>query len=204
MTRIVAGDFKGRRLVVPRGDSTRPTSERVREAVFGALDARARLGGAKVLDLYAGSGAMGLEAASRGAASVVLVDSARAAVDAARQNVSALALPRVTVVLSSVQRFLDRSAPGARSRPAPAQGAASLVFADPPYELPQPDVTAMLLGLTTGGWLQPGALVLLERSSRALEPEWPAGLIRRAIRRYGDTAVWEAEWASLALGHDHI
>ncbi len=198
MTRIVAGLAKGRRLVVPKGDVTRPTSERVREAIFGALDARSRLAGAKGLDLYAGSGAMGLEAASRGAASVVLVDSARQAVDAARQNVSALALPRVTVVLSSVQRFLNRSGSGVLSQRPGVQGGspstASLVFADPPYDLSQGELTAVLAGLITGNWLESGALVLLERSSRALEPEWPPGLTRRAVRRYGDTTVWEAEW----------
>ena len=197
MTRIVAGDAKGRRLVVPKGEGTRPTSERVREAIFGALDARGRLAGANVLDLYAGSGAMGLEAASRGAASVVLVDSARQAVDAARQNVSALALPRVTVVLSSVQRFLSRSESSTRvphRTAAKERPAASLVFADPPYELGQLELAAVLEGLTSGGWLEPGALIVVERSSRAIEPQWPEGMFRRAIRRYGDTAVWEAEW----------
>jgi 16S rRNA (guanine966-N2)-methyltransferase len=145
---------------------------------------------------------MGLEAASRGAAAVVMVDSARQAVDAARQNVSALALPRVTVVLSSVQRFLDRSSwstasssPSRSSRgTSSAAGTASLVFADPPYELSQLELSAMLELLVSGEWLEPDALVVVERSSRALEPQWPQGLIRRAIRRYGDTAVWEAEW----------
>ena len=96
--------------MVPPGDTTRPTSERVREAVFGALDARGLLPGATVLDLYCGSGALGLEAASRGAASVILVDAARQAVEAARQNVGALGFPRVTVVLSSVLRYVARPA----------------------------------------------------------------------------------------------
>jgi 16S rRNA (guanine966-N2)-methyltransferase len=184
MTRIVAGEAGGRRLVVPKGDLTRPTSERVREAVFGALDARNLLQRAKVLDLYCGSGALGLEAASRGAASVVLIDASRQAVEAARQNVTALGFARVTVVLSSVQRYLaNRSGAGA-----------SLVFADPPYALGQDEVTEMLTGLTTRNWLQPGATVLVERSSRSLEPPWPAGLVRLAVRRYGETAVWQAEW----------
>jgi 16S rRNA (guanine966-N2)-methyltransferase len=180
MTRIVAGDAGGRKLVVPKGDSTRPTSNRVREAIFGSLDNRGRLGGARVLDLYAGSGALGLEAASRGAASVVLVDSAHQAVEAARQNVATLGFPRVSVVLSSVQRFLTR--PGE---------AASLVFADPPYAMGQEEVTAMLTALC-GGWLTSDALVMLERSGRSVEPDWPPGLVRTAIRRYGDTTVWEA------------
>jgi 16S rRNA (guanine966-N2)-methyltransferase len=186
MTRIVAGDAGGRRLVVPRGESTRPTSDRVREALFSALDARGLLPGSKVLDLYAGSGALGLEAASRGAASVVLVDASRRAVEAARQNVSALGFSRVTVVLASVQTYLAK-------RPATAS---SLVFADPPYAMGQDEVTQMLTDLTEHGWLQPSAVVLLERSARSLEPQWPTGMQRQAVRRYGETAVWQATWRS--------
>jgi 16S rRNA (guanine966-N2)-methyltransferase len=185
MTRIVAGDARGRKLVVPKGDTTRPTSDRVREAIFGSLGNRGRLGGATVLDLYAGSGALGLEAASRGAASVVLVDSAHQAIEAARQNVATLGFPRVSVVLSSVQRFLTR----------PGNGNVSLVFADPPYATGEEEVTAMLAALCAG-WLADDALVLVERSGRSVEPNWPPGLVRTAIRRYGDTAVWEAEWSA--------
>jgi 16S rRNA (guanine966-N2)-methyltransferase len=118
----VAGDAGGRRLVVPKGDLTRPTSDRVREGLFNALDARGLIPGATVLDLYCGSGALGLEAASRGAASVLMVDASRQAVEAARQNVSSLGFPRVAVVLSTVQRYLAR----------PVPNASSLVFADPP------------------------------------------------------------------------
>jgi 16S rRNA (guanine966-N2)-methyltransferase len=184
MTRIVAGDAGGRRLVVPKGDLTRPTSDRVREGLFNALDARGLLPGATVLDLYCGSGALGLEAVSRGAASAVLVDASREAVDAARVNVGALGFPRAAVVLSTVQRYLARK----------AALASSLVFADPPYAMGQEEVTAMLTALTTRGWLQPGAVILVERSSRSLEPQWPAGVVRQAIRRYGETAVWQAEW----------
>jgi 16S rRNA (guanine966-N2)-methyltransferase len=184
VTRIVAGDAGGRKLVVPRGDLTRPTSDRVREALFSVLDARGLVPGAKVLDLYAGSGALGLEAASRGAASAVLVDASRQAVEAARQNVSALGFARVTVVLSSVRRYLA----------ARVATPSSLVFADPPYAMGQDEVGQMLGALTANGWLLPGAVVLLERSTRSMEPEWPAGLARHAVRRYGETAVWQAEW----------
>jgi 16S rRNA (guanine966-N2)-methyltransferase len=184
MTRIVSGDAGGRRLVVPRGDLTRPTSDRVREALFSVLDARGLVPGAKVLDLYCGSGALGLEAASRGAASVVMVDASRQACEAARQNVGALGFPRVAVVLSSVQRYLANRAPSP----------SSLVFADPPYAMSQDEVAAMLEALTLRDWLQPAAMVLVERSSRSMEPRWPTGLVRQAIRRYGETAVWQAEW----------
>jgi 16S rRNA (guanine966-N2)-methyltransferase len=184
MTRIVAGDAGGRRLVVPKGDATRPTSERVREAIFGALDARGRLAGSAVLDLFAGSGALGLEAASRGAASVVLVDASRQAVEAARQNVAALGFARVTVVLSSVQRYLA----------SPSTHPADVVFADPPYATGEDEVRAMLAALLESGRLAPGAVVVVERGSRSLEPQWPSGLVRRWVRHYGDTAVWQAEF----------
>jgi 16S rRNA (guanine966-N2)-methyltransferase len=184
VTRIVAGQAGGRRLVVPRGDATRPTTDRVREALFSALEARGLVQGANVLDLYAGSGALGLEAASRGAASVTLVDTSRQAVEAARSNVAALGFPRVAVVLSSVQRYLAQ-------RPVTAS---SLVFADPPYAVGQDEVFAILQLLADREWLEPAGTVLVERSSRSLEPRWPAGLVRRSVRRYGETAVWEAEW----------
>lgn len=184
MTRIVAGDAGGRKLIVPSGDVTRPTSDRVREAMFSALEARGLLPGAHVLDLYCGSGALGLEAASRGAASVVLVDTSRRAVEAARLNVSALGFPRVAVVLSSVQRYLSSRAPSA----------CSLVFADPPYAMGQDEIAEMLRALTQRDWLQSSAVVLVERSARSLEPGWPDGLVRQAVRRYGETAVWQAQW----------
>lgn len=190
MTRIVAGDAGGRRLVVPKGDLTRPTSDRVREGLFNALDARGLVTGAAVLDLYCGSGALGLEAASRGAASVVMVDVSRQAVDAARQNVATLDFPRVAVVLSTVKGYL------ARRPTAPS----SLVFADPPYAIGQDEITEMLTALIERGWLQPTATVLVERSSRSMEPQWPAGLVRQAVRRYGETAVWQAEWTDPAAG----
>ena len=182
MTRIVAGDAGGRRLVVPKGRSTRPTSERVREALFSGLEVRGLVAGARVLDLYSGSGALGLEAASRGAASAVLVDSAHGAVEAARRNVRELGLSGVTVVLSSVRRFL-------------AGGAAlpvGLVFADPPYAMDQAELTAMLSDLVAGGWLEPSSTVVIERSAQSIEPGWPRGLVRVALRRYGDTALWYA------------
>jgi 16S rRNA (guanine966-N2)-methyltransferase len=184
LTRIVAGDAGGRRLVVPKGDLTRPTSDRVREGLFNALDARGLVSGATVLDLYCGSGALGLEAASRGAASVVMVDASRQAVDAARQNVATLGFPRAAVVLSTVQSYLARR----------AAAASSLVFADPPYALGQDELTRMLTALIDRAWVQPSAVILVERSSRSLEPVWPGGLVRQAIRRYGETSIWQAEW----------
>jgi 16S rRNA (guanine966-N2)-methyltransferase len=183
MTRIVAGTLGGRRIVVPRGDTTRPTSERVREALFSALESRNAITGARVVDLYAGSGALGLEALSRGAASVILVDSSRQAVEAARRNVKDLGLSRVSVVLSSVTRFLA----------GPPALAANLVFADPPYAAGEDDVAGMLTELAAR-WVDPGAVVVVERSARSPEPRWPEGLVRTDVRRYGETALWQAQW----------
>jgi 16S rRNA (guanine966-N2)-methyltransferase len=183
VTRIIAGRVGGRRLVVPRGDRTRPTSERVREATFAALQSRGRLVGARVLDLFAGCGALGLEAASRGAASVTLVEVARSATHAARRNVSALGLPGVDVVQAPVERYLSTA------DPVPAD----LVLADPPYDLPEPGLERVLDLLIEAGWLAPGAAVVVERSARSPEPCWPHGLARTALRRYGDTVVWTAE-----------
>jgi 16S rRNA (guanine966-N2)-methyltransferase len=182
MTRIIAGSAGGRRLETPPGELTRPTSDRVREALFSMLEARNALRGARVLDLFAGSGALGLEAASRGAAEVVLVDSSRQAVAAARRNATVVGVGRVTVVLSAALRYLDR-------RP---DHTLDLVLLDPPYILSEPALTEHLAALVSGGWLDHDTLVVVERSGRSPEPRWPAGLRRDGVRRYGDTALWTA------------
>jgi 16S rRNA (guanine966-N2)-methyltransferase len=186
VTRIIAGTVGGRRLEVPRGENTRPTSDRVREAVFSGLEARGALDGVRVLDLFAGSGALGLEAASRGARDVVLVDSARPAAAVARKNAAALGLVRVTVVPSSVQRYLTRRPPWR----------AGLVFLDPPYALKDSVLCEILANLGGGGWLAPGALVVVERSSRSGEPLWPVDVRRDSLRRYGETSVWTGVMAA--------
>jgi 16S rRNA (guanine966-N2)-methyltransferase len=134
-----------------------------------------------VLDLFAGSGALGLEAASRGAADVVLVDSRRQATDAARANVAALGMLRVSVVLANAQRHLA----GRPSRPV------DLAFLDPPYDFSEEDL-GEILGSLAASWLAPEALVVVERSSRSPEPRWPDGLVRVIVRRYGETTVWFA------------
>lgn len=185
MTRIIAGKAGGRRIDAPKGQATRPTSDRVREAMFSVLEARDRLRGARVLDLYAGSGALGLEAASRGASDVVLVDSSREATAVARRNATALGLSGVRVVLSSVQRYLTGHPPfvgGAK---------ADLILLDPPYTLAEPDLAAVLQAVAEG-WLSEDGVVVVERSGRTPEPRWPAGLSRSDLRRYGETAVWYA------------
>jgi len=183
MTRIVAGRFGGRSLQVPP-KGTRPTSDRVREAIFSRLDHLDVLDGARVLDLYAGSGALGLEAASRGAAEVVLVDANRRAADVARRNVATLGLQReVRVVADAAERF--------------AASAGTLrfdvVFLDPPYDLAEDALTTVLAHLAAPGVLAAGAVVVVERSTRSPEPTWPAGLEAFARKDYGETAVHYAE-----------
>lgn len=184
MTRIVAGSVGGRRIEVPRR-GTRPTSERVRESLFGRLEHYGALDGARVLDLCAGSGALGLEAASRGAGEVVLVDSSRAAVAVCRANIRALGLRGVRAACAKATGFLA----------GPAFAPMDLVLIDPPYDLDETGVAAMLAPLVRrrDPWLAPGAVVVLERSARSPEPAWPAGLRRFGERRYGETRVWFAE-----------
>jgi 16S rRNA (guanine966-N2)-methyltransferase len=183
MTRVIAGTAGGRTLRTPPGSGTRPTSERVREALFSALEARGSIRGAQVLDLYAGSGALGLEAASRGAAGVVLVESDRRAADVAARNVRGLGLTGVRVARQNVASFLaDR--PAARY---------DLVLLDPPYGLPEDALTADLVRLADH-WLADGAVVVVERSTRSPEPGWPEGLAPTGKpRRYGETTLWLAE-----------
>ena len=181
MTRIVAGTAGGRSLRVPP-KGTRPTSDKVREALFSRLEHFDVVDGARVLDLYAGSGALGLEAASRGAAHVTLVDSARQAVDVCRHNVRELALPAVDVVLDRVERFVA----------APPVAAWDLVLLDPPYDVPEDVVDAVLEALAAPGVLSAGAIVVVERSKRSAAQTWPGSWEALTHKDYGDTSVWLA------------
>lgn len=181
MVRIVAGSVGGRRLHVPPS-GTRPTSERVREALFSSLTAAGIVDGARVLDLYAGSGALGIEAASRGAAHVVLVESDRRAAGVARRNVAELDLGGVVRVSTATVRAHLAQPP---SLPY------DLVLADPPYDLADADLTAALAALA-GGWLAPGALVVVERSRHSGDVHWPEGLEHLRSGRYGDTTLHQA------------
>ena len=185
MTRIISGSAGGRRLRTPPGVSTRPTSDRVREALFSRLEHLDVLTGARVLDLYAGSGALGLEAASRGAASVLLVESDRAAAAVARANADVIGRPGLRVRAETVERVLAV---------APATGdRADLVLLDPPYDVDEEALAAVLALLVTGQWLSPHAIVVVERSSRSPEPRWLAPLAAMGVRRYGETTVWFAD-----------
>jgi 16S rRNA (guanine966-N2)-methyltransferase len=181
LTRIVAGTAGGRRLAVPpRG--TRPTSERVREALFSAVQAAIDLAGARVLDLYAGSGALGIEALSRGAAEATFVESDRSALAVLERNVVTVGLPGAELRRGTVRSVLA----GAPGRPY------DLVLADPPYDLAGPELAAMLGALVEGGWTRPDTVVVVERARRSGPPDWPEPLRPSKVRRYGDT---ELHWA---------
>ena len=181
MTRIIAGRAKGRRLRVPRGSGTRPTSDRVREALFSALDAAVgSWAGLRVADLYAGSGALGLEALSRGAEHVMLVESDPRTASVARENVAAVGLPGATVVTRSVSAVVRDTAAGSPY---------DVVLLDPPYALAGDDVTAVLDALVARGWLADDAVVVVERDRRSPPLRWPAGLRPDRERRYGETVL---------------
>jgi 16S rRNA (guanine966-N2)-methyltransferase len=178
---VIAGEAGGRRLAVPAGRDTRPTTDRAREGLFGTITSLAgSLAGKRVLDLYAGSGAVGLEALSRGAAHVLLVESGRPAAAAIRANIESVGLPGAELVTDRVERVL-------------AQQAAEryhVAFADPPYAVPGADITALLEQLVNNDWLAPGALVVIERATRDGPPGWPDGYHQDRARKYGEATFW--------------
>jgi 16S rRNA (guanine(966)-N(2))-methyltransferase RsmD len=182
MTRIVAGALGGRRIAAPAGGQTRPTSDRVREALFSSLDALTDLDGARFADLYAGSGAVGLEALSRGAAHVLLVESDPRAARIARDNIATLkAAPAARLVTGKVVPVLLDGPDG---------GPYDVVFADPPYAVPDEEITAMLDVLVKSGWLAANAVVVVERSTRTGPVAWVEGITSERSRRYGETTLW--------------
>lgn len=184
MTRIISGRAGGARLDVPP-TGTRPTSDRVRESLFGALDAADAIAGARVLDLYAGSGALGLEALSRGAASLDLTESGRAAAAIIRKNAATIRRAGVDaptrVHESSVRAYLQR-----------AVGPFDLVFTDPPYDIGDAAMDEDLRMLSP--LLAPDAIVIVERAKRSTAPDLAgAGLDLIREKSYGDTTLW---WAT--------
>jgi len=180
MTRIVGGEAKGRRLAVP-AKGTRPTSDRAREALFNTLRAELDISGARVLDLFAGSGAVGLEALSRGAAISVFVESDRQAARIITENIGTLALAGATLHRCPVETYL--AAVG-------ADEPFDFVFADPPYAYSGRSLAMLLESLDDERWLTAGAVVVVERSSRDVEPEWPQGIKPVKQRRYGEGCLW--------------
>ena len=189
MTRIIGGVAGGRRLAVPPG-GTRPTSDRVREALFSSLDHEVgHWSDCRVVDLYAGSGALGLEAASRGASAVLLVEHDRAAADVIRRNIATVGEPGVVLVVADVERVAG-SAPPQQAAPA----AFDLALLDPPYALETATLTDVLKGLADHGWLTSDALVVVERQTGPQALTWPEGFTELRNRRYGDTSLWFGRW----------
>ena len=181
MTRIIGGSAGGRRIKTPTGDSTRPTSDRVREALFSSIDAAVgSVTGLRFLDLYAGSGAVALEARSRGAGVVTCVEHDRRTASLIRDNARSLGFTGVEVVTATAVRAL------AHTPRAPYD----LVFSDPPYTVSDEEVVADLVALRDNGWLAKDALVVVERSSRGEELPWPEGFTAERSRKYGETTLW--------------
>jgi 16S rRNA (guanine966-N2)-methyltransferase len=187
MSRIVAGSARGRLIAMPPGQRTRPTTDRVREALFAALASWAgtagrpadqSLAGLAFCDLYAGSGAVGLEAASRGARPVLLVESDRRTARLAAKNAADLGL-EADIQLATVEGVTDR----------PAVRPYDVMFADPPYELAGDAVSAVLTGLVRHHWLAPTGLVVVERSRRSTALDWPDAFVDVWVRLYGETVL---------------
>jgi 16S rRNA (guanine966-N2)-methyltransferase len=178
MTRLIAGAAGGRRLKVPPS-GVRPTGDRAREGLFNSLGTLLDLDGAAVLDLYAGSGALGLEALSRGAAAVTFVESSPRVLAVLEANIAAVGLPGTRVLRGSVPTVVA----------GPAPSPFGLVLADPPYATPVDEVVGVLRSLVDGGWLAPGAVVVVERSSREAGWEWPTPLAELRERRYGEAVL---------------
>lgn len=193
MTRIIAGQAGSLRIDVPKS-GTRPTSDRVREAIFSTLASWDLIVDAHVLDLYSGSGALGLEAASRGAASVTLVERHPPAAQVASRNAAIVlgafksvtaksdVVPQISVERQAVQTFLDSAKHELRW---------DVVMLDPPYDLDDEALETNLAALVP--LLAGDAAVMVERSSRSPEPTWPEGLVRVREKRYGETTLWWAE-----------
>ncbi len=178
MTRIISGHARGRRLRVPP-TGVRPTGDRAREGMFNSIGTLLDLEGAAVLDLYAGSGALGLEALSRGAREVVLVENGPRVLPVLRANVAAVGLPGARVVAGSVPTVVA-GAPPARF---------DLVLADPPYAVPAAEVHGVLSALVRGEWLAPDAVVAVERPAREEAWDWPTPLTGIRERRYGEALL---------------
>lgn len=165
---------------------TRPTSDRVREALFAALEHDPGLRGVNVLDLCAGSGALGLEALSRGAAHALFVESDRRAAAVLRRNVDTVGLPGAQVRVAPVGTVLA----------GPAERAYDVVLVDPPYDTADAEVAGWLAAASAHGWLAEGAFVVAERSARGAAFPWPAGLLPLRERRYGETVLYLATTAA--------
>ncbi|MDT0202906.1 16S rRNA (guanine(966)-N(2))-methyltransferase RsmD [Nocardioides sp. AE5] len=193
MTRIIGGTVGGQRIAAPRGVHTRPTTDRVREALFSAIESWCgSLEGLRFLDLYAGSGAVGIEARSRGAGVVTLVESDRRTATLVAANVRKVGLNRAEVISATVEQFLLRV----------PRAPYDVVFLDPPYPVTNAEVEGILGNLVQNGWLAEGALVVVERASRGERFTWPAGIEEWREKKYGETLLGYGR-AARASAQDH-
>lgn len=179
MIRIIAGIWGGRKIAVPDTDATRPTSDRVREALFARINHLGRLAGASVLDLFAGSGALGLEALSRGADQATFIDQHPAAVAAIKSNLDTLGVAAGRVLARDVVATVAQ----------PATETFDIVLCDPPYDMSTESVEELLTNLVTNNWLVPDALIVVERTKRCPTIQWPSGYEDPTIKLYGDTRL---------------
>lgn len=181
MTRVIAGSAGGRRLAVPPGTGTRPTSDRMREGLFSTWESLHGVEGARVLDLYAGSGAVGLEALSRGADRALLVETDPKAAKSIRDNIKAVGLPGAEFRPGKAEQIVAATAGGEPY---------DIVFLDPPYAVTHDDLREILLTLRSNGWLTDDALVTVERSTRSGAFPWPEGFEPLRSRKYGEGTLW--------------
>ncbi|MGI5403184.1 16S rRNA (guanine(966)-N(2))-methyltransferase RsmD [Streptomyces sp. CA-135486] len=188
MTRVIAGAAGGRRIAVPPGTGTRPTSDRAREGLFSSWESLlGTFNGVRIADLYAGSGAVGLEALSRGASHALLVEADGRAARIVRENVRALGLPGAEVRTGKAEQIVTGPVP---------ETPYDVVFLDPPYAVTDDDLREILLTLRTQGWLAGDALATVERSTRGGEFVWPQGFEPLRARRYGEGTLWYGRAAS--------
>ena len=187
MSRIISGAAGGVRLASVPGDNTRPTTDRVKESLFSKLESYDIIRGARVLDAFGGSGALGCEALSRGAASVTLLDTYPKAVAVIRKNVAAVEKAMGRTGSSSTRVQQSQALTYVKS----ASGPWDLVFVDPPYAMPNEHVSEMWEALTPK--LAEGAVVVVERSSRDPEPVWGEGLYCFSTRQHGETVLYYVE-----------
>ncbi|MFJ8164681.1 16S rRNA (guanine(966)-N(2))-methyltransferase RsmD [Streptomyces sp. NPDC096136] len=187
MTRVIAGTAGGRRLAVPPGTGTRPTSDRMREGLFSTWESLHGVQDSRVLDLYGGSGAVGLEALSRGAAHTLLVEADAKASKAIRDNIKALGLPGAEFRAGKAEQIVAAPAPG---------DPYDIVFLDPPYAVEHGELGEILLTLRANGWLTVDALVTVERSTRSGPFPWPEGFEPLRSRKYGEGTLWYGRAAS--------
>lgn len=184
MTRIIGGDFRGRSIKVPDAE-TRPTSSRVREAIFSSVEhAVSGLDDLRVLDLFSGSGAFGIESISRGATEAVLVEKDLRAADTLHSNVANFGIKNARVVIADA--FTEVSQKSGR-------GSFDVVFIDPPYSFEDEQVNTLIRQLAENDWLNEYAVIVVERGSRSAVV-WPESVEELRKKVYGDTTIWYGQY----------